>query len=117
GVQSVNVPGNNPVFGPVHIESGVNTTVTQTGTSIIISASAGGGDAGGHLHGLARWESDGGDTYILPDAAEHLEMVFSAGLAVDQATVTLSDDRTEIVFDAAPSAGDIVQAHYVIARL
>jgi hypothetical protein len=43
GVQSVNVPGNALLYGPVRIESGTGTTVAQSGTSILISASGGGG--------------------------------------------------------------------------
>lgn len=42
GVQSLNVPGNALMFGGVNIESGTGTTVTQSGTSILISASGGG---------------------------------------------------------------------------
>lgn len=43
GVQSVNVPGNALLFGKAYIESGTGTTVAQSGNSILISASGGGG--------------------------------------------------------------------------
>lgn len=45
GVQSVNVPGNAKLFGDAYIQSGTGTTVTQSGNSILISASGGGGVA------------------------------------------------------------------------
>lgn len=43
GVQSVNVPGNGNLYGNVYILSGTGTTVTQSGNSVLISASGGAG--------------------------------------------------------------------------
>lgn len=75
-------------------------------------------DGADHLHGLARWVADGSDTtFDLPDIAEYVEMVFDDGSAVDQLTITLSDDGAQIVFDSAPGASSIIQVQYVIASV
>lgn len=71
-----------------------------------------------HLHGLARWAAPGVVTvFELPDVAEYVEVVTVAGDVQDATLYTLSADRTQITFDAAPTAAQVVQANYVIARL
>ena len=71
-----------------------------------------------HLHGVFRWASDTGQTvFELPDVAEYIESVYDDGTLVDPLLYSLSDDRTQIVFDTAPTAASVIVANYVIARL
>jgi len=71
----------------------------------------------GHLHGLARWVSSGGTTFDLPDIAEQIEGVSINGLEKDPLLYSLSPNRTQIVFDSATTAADIVMATYVLAQV
>ena len=72
---------------------------------------------GEHIHALARWNAGGSDTFDLPDFAEYLEMVYDNGSAVDQSIVSLSNNRSQIIFDSSPTVGNVIQAEYVIERL
>lgn len=72
--------------------------------------------AGGHLHGLMRVLGDGATTvFNLLDLAEYLEHVAVNGAMVDPTTFTLSTDRSQITFDAAPGVGQVIALEYVIA--
>lgn len=71
----------------------------------------------GHAHGLARWISSGGTTFDLPDLAEYLEGVSLNGLEEDPTLYSLSSDRTQVVFDSATTAADVVIATYVLAQV
>jgi len=83
-----------------------------------LESGATGGGAAGHLHGLTRWIADGvALVYDLPDFAEYVDRVSDDGLEVDPATVGLSVDRDKIEFDAAPGAGSILTAQYVVAQI
>jgi hypothetical protein len=82
-----------------------------------ITTGGGAGAGGGHSHGLARWLSSGGTTFDLPDIAEYLESVSLNGLEEDPLLFSLSADRTQIVFDSATTATDVVTAHYVLAQV
>lgn len=76
------------------------------------------GGGGGHVHGLMRILGDGATTtFNLLDLAEYLEHVGVNGAFVDPATFTLSADRSQITFDAAPGDGQVVTMEYVIAGL
>lgn len=76
------------------------------------------GGGGGHLHGLMRLLGDGSTvTFELLDFVEYLEHVGVNGSFRDPAAFTLSADRSQITFDAAPGAGQIVTLEYVIAGL
>jgi predicted GH43/DUF377 family glycosyl hydrolase len=81
------------------------------------ASSGGSGSGGNHLHGLARWLSSGGTTFDLPDIAEYVESVALNGLEEDPTLYSLSSDRTQIVFDSATTAADVVTAHYVLAQV
>lgn len=71
---------------------------------------------GGHLHGLMRMLGDGATTtFNLLDYAEYLEHVGVNGAFVDPTTFTLSADRSQITFDAAPGDGHVITMAYVIA--
>lgn len=71
---------------------------------------------GGHAHGLARWNGASGQTtFELPDLAEYLESVIASGAEEDPAGVSISADRTQIIFDTALASAKTVLAHYVIA--
>jgi hypothetical protein len=95
-----------------------NATVTVDATGHVTSASSGTSGGGGHLHGLARWLADGSTTaFNLPDICEYVEVVSNAGSVVDATTYTLSADGTQIVFDAAPTAANVLQCNYVIAQV
>lgn len=73
--------------------------------------------AANHVHGLARWTGDGSTTtFDLPDIAEYVELVSNAGAVVDATTYSLSADGTQVTFDAAPTAANVLQANYVIAQ-
>ena len=88
-----------------------NTTVNNT--TIV---QGGGGDD--HLHGLAHWLGDGTlATFELPDFAEYVEVVTDDGVVIDPKVYSLSGDRTQVVFDAAPDATSVLLANYVVARL
>lgn len=76
-----------------------------------------GGGGGDHLHGLARWNADGGTTFNLPDVAEYLEWATDNGSLQDDTTISLSADNTQLVFGSAPTAAHVLQAEYVIARV
>jgi hypothetical protein len=72
---------------------------------------------GVHAHGLARWVSSGGTTFELPDVAETVTMTSDNGSIVDPLTYSLSADGTQIIFDASVTAGNIVTAEYIVARI
>ena len=73
---------------------------------------------GGHLHGLMRILGDGATTtFNLLDIAEYLEHVSNSGSIVDPNTFTLSSDGSQITFDAAPTAGNVLALEYVIAGI
>jgi hypothetical protein len=76
------------------------------------------GGAGGHLHGIARWAADGSETdFELPDLAEYIESVTVNGAEADVTGYTLSADGSQLVFSAAPTATNIILAHYVIRSI
>lgn len=80
--------------------------------------SSGGGGAGGHLHGLARWSAGSGDyTFELPDIAEYLESAENDGVGIDPLVYSLSGDRTQLILDTALSASHVITAEYVIASI
>lgn len=71
----------------------------------------------GHLHGLMRVLGDGATTtFNLLDLAEYLEHVGVNGSFQDPLTFSLSADQSQIVFDAAPGAAQVVTLEYVIAN-
>lgn len=75
--------------------------------------SSGGG--GGHLHGVYRVVAiTSVTTYDLPDLAEYFEFVSDNGTIVDPTIYSLSADHSQLVFDSAPTAGNIIQANYVM---
>ena len=119
-----------PTKGNVIVGDGANWIVLAVGANTdVLTAdngevsgvkwAAGGGDVvgGDHIHGLSRWNADGGATFDLPDIAEYLELVFDDGSLVDPSTLALFADGTQIVFDIAPAAASIVVASYVILRM
>jgi hypothetical protein len=83
-----------------------------------LPASGGGGggsEVGGHVHGLTRLVADGVlTTFNLLDVAEYIDAVFDDGALVDGLDYSLSADRTQIVFGAAPGAGSKLQINYPI---
>ena len=90
GIQSINVPGCALLFGPIYLQSGVNTNVSQSGASITISASAQGGGASLTL-------SDGVDLFLNLSAG-HLSL----------------DLQESIKFFAGPSAGTAAPVFRII---
>jgi hypothetical protein len=70
-----------------------------------------------HTHGLARWEASGGATFELPDLAERLNTVSDNGSIVDPLAYSLSADGAQLVFDSSVTAGHIVTAEYLLARI
>jgi hypothetical protein len=73
---------------------------------------------GEQLHGLQRVLGDGATTaFDLLDIAEYLEHVGVGGSFRDPATFALSADRSQIVFAAAPTAGDVIAIEYVTATI
>lgn len=82
-----------------------------------VSASESGG-GGGHIHGLQRMLGDGSTTtFNLLDFAEYLEHVGVNGSFVDPLTFTLSADQSQITFDSAPGAGQVITLEYVMAGM
>jgi hypothetical protein len=72
----------------------------------------------GHAHGLMRWMADGATaSYELPDIAEYVENVTNNGVEVDITVYSLSANQSQIIFDSAPIATDVLQASYVIAQV
>lgn len=121
-----------PTKGNVIVGDGANWIVIGVGadTEVLTADSGeasgvkwdtggGGADEVGvdHIHGLSRWNADGGATFNLPDIAEYLELVFDDGFLVAPSTLALSADGSQIVFDVAPAAASIVVASYVILRI
>lgn len=99
------------------LTAGVGISITNGPGSITIASTVTASDVGGHLHGLMRILGDGATTtFNLLDIAEYLEHVGVNGSFLDPATFSLSADRDQIVFDAAPGAGQIVTMEYVIAN-
>jgi hypothetical protein len=71
-----------------------------------------------HSHGLMRDVGDGATTtFEFPDFAESIQLVAVNGLVVDPLLYTLSDDRTQIVFAVAPTAGHVIVILYLVAML
>ena len=70
-----------------------------------------------HIHGLARWNADGGATFDLPDIAEYMEAAFDDGSLVEPLNFALTADGMQIVFNVAPAAASVVVAQYVILRI
>ena len=97
------------------LTAGANITITDGGAGGAVTIAAEGG--GGHVHGLTRWNADGGATFDLPDVAEYIDFVGDAGSLVDPAIYSLSVNQDQIVFDSAPTAGNVIQAGYVIAQV
>jgi len=92
-----------------------NTVLARQGGALVWAnaASVGGG---AQLHGLQRVLGDGATTtFDLLDIAEYLEHVGVGGSFRDPATFSLSAERTQIVFAAAPTAGDVIAIEYVTA--
>lgn len=71
-------------------------------------------DLGGHTHGTARWISDGTTTYELPDIAKELIGVYDNSLRVDSLYVGLSGDRSQVLFETAPTLGHVIIADYIL---
>lgn len=93
--------------------SGIAITTDASTDSVTIAATG-----GGHLHGLQRMLGDGSTTtFNLLDIAEYLEHIGVNGAFVDPNTFTLSSDGSQITFDSAPGAGQVIAMEYVIAGL
>lgn len=70
----------------------------------------------GHVHGLQRVLGDGATTvFNLLDVAEYLEHVSINGAILDPSLLTLSDDRTQVTFNTAPTDEHVIALEYVIA--
>lgn len=69
-----------------------------------------------HTHGSFKWVSAGGATFDLPDFAQELIAVYDNALRVDPGEITLANDY-QIVFDETTSAGHIISADYILARI
>lgn len=79
---------------------------------------SGSGDSFTHLHGLQRILGDGATTtFNLLDIAEYLEHTSVNGSIQDPNNVTLSADRGQITFSAAPGSGEVIALEYVIANI
>lgn len=101
--------------------AGTNVTFddgTPNQRTVNVASSGGGGDSGGHIHGMQRVLGDGSTTaFDLLDLAEYLEHVGVGGSFADPATFSLSSDRSQIVFASAPSMGDVIALEYVVATV
>lgn len=76
----------------------------------------GGTGTGAHLHGLVRWNGEGGqDTFELPDVWEYVDSLMLNGLEEDPTVYSLSGDGTQIILDTALLGDTLVMAHGVIA--
>jgi len=74
--------------------------------------------AGGHLHGLARWNGASGQTiFDLPDIWEYADSLLLNGLEEDPFVYSLSPDGTQIVLDNALSSANNVIAHGVVRSI
>lgn len=94
--------------------NGLPVDATNTDAEIAAAVAAAGSIAPPHIHGLARWVSDGGTTFNLPDTAEYVDTVNDAGTDYDPLGYSLSSDRTQIAFDVAPVAGRMILCNYVV---
>lgn len=76
------------------------------------------GVSAGQIIGIARWDASASQTnFDMPDTAEQLNIASDNGSITDPATVSLSSDHTQIIFDTGITAGHIVTAEYVIAQV
>lgn len=91
--------------------------IYTNGGWVWIEAGETAGSAADHVHGLFRWAADGTATVDLPDVAEYVEAISDDGSIVDPNTYTLSDDGSQITFDASPTAASVMVAQYVILRI
>jgi hypothetical protein len=97
------------------LAAGAGVTITTDAASDTVTIAASGG---GHLHGLQRMLGDGSTTtFNLLDVAEYLEHIGVNGSIADPNTFTLSADGSQITFDSAPTAGQVLAMEYVIAGL
>ena len=118
GVHSLAKSGGTALYGDVTIAEGANITITPSGNDLQISSIATGSSSGaGQVQDVARWVSDGGTTFELPDVAEYLVDVFDNGSLVDPLTYSLSSDRTQVVFDSSVTAGHVVVADYIVVQV
>jgi hypothetical protein len=92
-----------------HVHRGVTSVNGQYGDVSVAAA--------GQVSAIARWISSGGTTFDLPDVAESIQNVFNAGSLTDPTLYSLSSDRTQIVFDSAVTAANVVVADYVVAQV
>lgn len=107
--------------GTLYYVTDEETTERSNGTIWETYADAGGsssGDGQAQLHGLMRLLGDGATTtFNLFDYAEYLEHIAIDGAIVDPFTFSLSSDRGQIVFDAAPGNGLVIAIEYVVAQI
>jgi hypothetical protein len=100
--------------------AGTNITFDDSvaGVRTISASGSGGSSVGGHLHGLMRLLGDGATTiFNLLDIAEYLEWIADNGSIQDPTGYTLSANRAQVTFGAAPTAGHILTMEYVIANV
>lgn len=104
------------MFGSAFADSGEPGPMGPPGPAGADGSSS--GTAGGHVHGLQRVVGDGATTtFNLLDLAEYLEHIGVNGAFQDPNTFTLSADRSQITFAAAPTAGHVIALEYVVANL
>lgn len=115
------ITGGTTATNPQQSVSGVGTSgqvLTSNGAAMLPTWQDASGGGGGHLHGLQRVLGDGATTtFNLLDIAEYLEHIGVNGSFRDPATFTLSADRSQITFDTAPGAGEVITMEYVIAGI
>lgn len=103
-----------------NLVAGTNVTFDDTVPNVrTINVSGSSSPSGGaQLHGLQRLLGDGATTtFNLLDFAEYLEHVGVNGSFADPATFSLSTNRNQIIFAAAPGAGEVITIEYVTATL
>lgn len=102
--------GNGAGFTLAPLSAGDNISIVNSAGGILINSQ------GGHEHGLQRTIADGVATaFDLLDFADSIINVFDNGLLVDPTLYSLSSDRTQVVFLAAPTATHVIVVNYIIA--
>jgi hypothetical protein len=110
GVHSLAKLGDAAIYGDVTLSGSGAVILTESGQNIIFDLAS-----VGEVSGLARWNADGGATFELPDVAERIMLVSNAGSVVDPFLYTLTGE-TQLVFDSAPTAGNVVVCDYVVKQ-